>query len=265
MIKVPAKVVNRISNNLKRFQANAKLYQKNDVSEADTVTLVKDILSELFGFDKYKELTSEYKVNNLYVDLAVKVNGKVRLLIEVKSSGIKLNSNHLRQAMEYAYSKRLPWIVLTNGIEWQLHRVTFSPIVKPDELSSFDLLKINMNDKEDQMKLFLLCREGIDLDVIDEYDQHARVLNKFNLAQAVLSDSIILTIRRDLRKFFPDIKIDPQQILDILKNEVLRREVIEGEKSKEAKRLITRMTAKVNKQSDKPSSASDTGSQAKAQ
>ena len=41
--------------------------------------------------------------------------------------------------------------------------------------------------------------------------------------------------------------------------------MIEGEKSKEAKRLITRMTAKVNKQSDKPSSASDTGSQAKAQ
>lgn len=31
-----------------------------DVSEADTVTLVKDLFSELLGFDKYAEFTSEH-------------------------------------------------------------------------------------------------------------------------------------------------------------------------------------------------------------
>lgn len=48
------------------------------------MTIVKDLLSEVFGFDKYAELTSEL-IRGTYCDLAVKLDGKPRVLIEVKA------------------------------------------------------------------------------------------------------------------------------------------------------------------------------------
>ena len=35
--------------------------------------LVKDLLAEVFGYDKYAELTSEHAIRGTYCDLAVKV------------------------------------------------------------------------------------------------------------------------------------------------------------------------------------------------
>ena len=50
MFKIPKKVADRFSDNLKRFQTIALAHKSRDVSEADTVTLVKDILAEMFGY-----------------------------------------------------------------------------------------------------------------------------------------------------------------------------------------------------------------------
>ena len=40
------------------------------------------------GFDKYSEITSEYVIRSTYVDLAIKLDGKLALLIEVKAIGL---------------------------------------------------------------------------------------------------------------------------------------------------------------------------------
>ena len=52
-MKIPKKVTDRISDQLKKFQTIALSHKARDVSEADTVTLVKDILSDVFGYEKY--------------------------------------------------------------------------------------------------------------------------------------------------------------------------------------------------------------------
>ncbi|WP_281405290.1 hypothetical protein [Mesorhizobium sp. 8] len=44
MTKLPKKFVERITADLKKYQKIAAAQQKADVAEADTVTLVKDIL-----------------------------------------------------------------------------------------------------------------------------------------------------------------------------------------------------------------------------
>lgn len=84
---------------LKTFQGVATAARERDVSEADTVTVVKDILAELMGYDKYIELTSEQQIRGTFCDLAVRLDGKIRFLIEVKSAGTDLNASHLRQAV----------------------------------------------------------------------------------------------------------------------------------------------------------------------
>jgi hypothetical protein len=92
---VPKRVVERISGNLKSFQTILLQQKTRDVSEADTVTLVKDILSDILGYDKYAELTSEHNIRNTFCDLAIKLDNKLAFLLEVKAIGIELKDKQL--------------------------------------------------------------------------------------------------------------------------------------------------------------------------
>lgn len=245
MIKIPKKVLDRFSATLKNFQAVSISHKTRDVSEADTVTLVKDILSDTFGYDKYQELTSEQQIRGTYCDLAVKIDGKVKYLIEVKAAGINLNDAHLRQALNYGANQGIEWVVLTNSIDWRLYRIKFGQPIDFEECSSFSIANINLKSEEDQKRLFLLCREGICADAMDAYHQHTQLLNRFTVAQIVLMEPVIATVRREMRRLFPDLKVDHTHISDILVNEVLKREVIEGDKVKETQQKIKRAANKV--------------------
>jgi len=80
MNNIPEKITTRISQGLKKFQPIIVANKAKDVNESDTVTLIIDILSEMLGFDKYNDITTEHNVRGLYCDIALKVNGKIKLL-----------------------------------------------------------------------------------------------------------------------------------------------------------------------------------------
>ena len=101
----------------------------------------------------------------------------------------------------------------------------------------------------------MLCREGIATDAMGLYHQHTQILNKFTVAQIATSEPVIATIRRELKRLFPELKVDADQISDILMNEVLKREVIEGDKVKEIQQKIKKAAGKLSRQTkDKPTS-----------
>lgn len=258
-MKVPKKVIERFSRTLKQFQPIALAQKNRDVSEADTVTLVKDILSDMFGYDKYVELTSELQIRGTYCDLAVKLDGTIKYLIEVKSAGVTLNDSHLRQALNYASNQGIEWVVLTNAISWILYRVKFGQPIDQEHVSTFDLLALDARNDDDVRRMFLLCREGFVNDAMATYHQHSQLLNKYTVAKVVLSDPSVSVIRRELKRLFPDLKVDNAAIADILSNEVLKREVIEGDKVKEVEQRIRRASAKSTKQRATKISQSDTG------
>jgi predicted type IV restriction endonuclease len=257
MLKVPKKVIDRISSNLKTYQQVALSHKIKDVSEADTVTLVKDILAYCFGFDKYQELTSEQQIRGTYCDLAVKIEGKIKYLIEVKAAGVSLNESHLRQAVNYGAHQGIEWVVLTNAVEWQLHRIKFGQPIDHEEVSSFSFVDANAKKDDDINKMFLLCKEGINTDAMDAFHQHAQIVNKFTVAQILLTEPIISAVRREIRKYFPDVKLEAEQIADILNNDVLKREVIEGEKVKETQQKLKKLVAKYNKEQEKKKEKSE--------
>src|SRR5215217_6052726 len=98
MAKIPAKLSARLAVGIKRFQPILDSARARDVSEADTVTIVKDVLAEILGYDKYAEVTSEHLIRATYCDLAVKLDGKLAWLIEVKSAAVDLKDQHIKQA-----------------------------------------------------------------------------------------------------------------------------------------------------------------------
>ena len=74
MISVNTKVKERITKGLRKFQPILRKAQAADVNESDTVTIITDMLCEIFGYDKYENITSEFAIKKTYCDVAIKLD-----------------------------------------------------------------------------------------------------------------------------------------------------------------------------------------------
>jgi hypothetical protein len=241
---VPKRVTERISGKLRTFQNILQQQKARDISEADTVTLVKDILSEILGYDKYAELTSEHSIRNTFCDLAVKLDAKLAFLIEVKAIGIELKDNHVKQAVDYAANQGCEWVVLTNAVEWRLYHVLFKKPIDKHEVARIDMLSASTRNEGDLEKLYVLTREGFSKSAMAEYRDKKDATSRFMVAAVLLhSESVQSAIRREIRRV-SEILVDPEVIDRMLRDEVLKRETIEGDQADSASRRVQRCAEK---------------------
>ena len=140
--------------------------------------IVTDILSEIFGYDKYNEVTSEYEIKGTYCDLAIKLNGKSHYLIEVKAIGSDLKENHVKQAVDYAANEGVDWVLLTNGINWRVSRVSFTKPVSHEQVIELDFPSLNHRNSADMQSLFLLSREAIKKSALPNYHEQLQASNR---------------------------------------------------------------------------------------
>jgi len=245
MVKIPQKVSERLKKEINQFQKILSTAKDRDVNESDTVIIITDMLAKVFGFDKYTEITSEQAIRGTYCDLAIKLNGKIKFLIEVKAIGLTLKENHLRQAINYGANTGIPWVVLTNGVDWEIYKIRFEKPINYDLVCSFNFAELNSKKQEDQDKVFLLCREGIEKAAIEEFHDHVQSVNRFMVGAIVQSDPVISVIRRELRRIADGVKVTEEEIQTILYAEVLKRDIVQGEHAEEA---VTRVKKAQKKQ-----------------
>jgi predicted type IV restriction endonuclease len=237
---IPKKVSDRLSAGVKRFKPVLESAKSRDVNESDTSMIVTDMLADVFGFDKYNEITREYAIRGTYCDLAAKIDGKLQTLIEVKAIGVDLRENHIKQAVDCAANQGVEWVVLTNGQIWKVFSVSFSQPISADLVLELDMLGLDHNDEDAQEDLFLLSKEGIQRSGLDAYNDQLRVRSRFNLAALILSDTVLHTIRRELKRLSPAVRISVEEIRDALMHEVIKRHTIEGDKAVEAQKMVSR-------------------------
>jgi len=238
MASIPSKVEQRIKDGLKRFAPILIAQRDRDVSEADTVTVVKDILSDVLGYEKYLEVTSEHAIRGTYCDLAIKLEGKLRLLIEVKAIGIQLSEKHTKQAVDYATNQGLDWVALTNGIRWMLYRIHFKKPIEAKLVAEFDLLSTDLKSESDLEKVYLISREGLIRGAVVEFSEKQNATSKYLIAALLLHDEdVVAGIRRELRKV-TGILVEPTVIAEVLRNEIIKREALEGEEATQSERRV---------------------------
>ncbi|MCK4414396.1 MAG: type I restriction enzyme HsdR N-terminal domain-containing protein [Candidatus Eisenbacteria sp.] len=263
MATVPKRVAERFKKHLPAFQRVLQSARVRDVNESDTVTIVTDMLSTVFGYDKYSEITSEQAIRGTFCDLAVVVDGKTKFLIEVKAIGLTLKENHLRQAVGYGANQGIQWVVLTNGIDWEIYRLRFEKPIGYDLVCSIDFLTLNARKKDDHAKLFLLCKEGLAKAAIEEFAARTQSLNRFVLAALIQTETVANVLRREIRRMSPEVKVTADEIKDLL-GDVLKRDVVDGEAAVRARRQVGRAAGKMlRKRQSKgeagPSGAADDG------
>lgn len=247
MAIVPQKIQTRISEGLKRFQPIIESAKVRDVSESDTVVLLTGVLSEILGYDKYVDITTEFSIRGTYCDLALKIDGKLSLLIEAKAIGIELKEQHVKQAVDYAANKGVEWVILTNAVSWKVYKVVFSKPIQNILVCDVNFLNLKPKANQDIEQLFLLSKEAVAKSSLDEYFTQKQATNRFMIGNLLCEDSILSTLKKELKNIYPDIKVTHEEIKNVLTLDVIKREIFAGEEAEEAKKKI----AKSNKRKEK--------------
>lgn len=273
---IPKKALDRVGGQLKRFQNILAGAKARDISESDTVLIIIDVLADMLGYDKYTEVTTEFAIRGTFVDLAVKIGSEVRFLIEAKAIGVELKDAHVKQAIDYGANHGIEWVILTNGINWRVYKIHFRQPIDKSMVFDLDLLQTTARNSQLLDCFGNLSKEGFTPSSMAAAFQQRQATSKFSLAALLLSDVMVGNLRRELRKAFPGLKVEEQQLREALQNEVLKREVVDSEEAKlatgalkKASRAAERAKAKAaittdHKLQDSVSSTVGSGSDANA-
>jgi hypothetical protein len=199
------------TNQIDRFATAFREARERGANESDTVMYLVKFFEDVLGYDSLKgEISKELAIKDRYCDIALKVDGTVRLLVEAKAAGLKsLADKHIEQAENYASRAGVPWVLLTNGIEWRLYRLTFAEAEGIAHDLAFETSLLDGGDAEGfWSKLSLLSRDSLKRDELEAFWAQKKVLSAASVVKVLFHEDVLRDVRRLLRK-------DAEAMLDI--------------------------------------------------
>jgi predicted type IV restriction endonuclease len=214
----------RMKAAIKKFGKPLSDLVARDANEGDTRLLVTDMLCDGFGFDKYTELTTEYRVKGEFADYGIRLEKDLIAFLEVKRVATKLAAKHLRQVETYAVNEGVEWVILTSGVVWQVYHITGGLPIVVDLALEVDLLgEETLTQKANQ--LYYLTRESLKRRQIDSLWQAKRATSPKSLAKVLRAENVVAAIRKELRRTTGQ-SVTEQEIVRLLNDTVLRPECL---------------------------------------
>lgn len=218
---LPDAVIKQINQGLDTYRTPLRDARKHGVSEGDTGLLVHGMLADVFGYDRFHEITSEFKIKGNFADFAIKLDGKVTVIVEVKAIGVKLNDQHIFQASSYAAQEGVDWVVLTNGSQWNLYRVEFTKPVNTTKVLTLEFIDGTPNLDE----LILVHHFGMQKGVAESFWQRMRALSAANLVKALLDDTVLRELGAHIRRT-TNLRVDVAELRERLIADVLKEGLV---------------------------------------
>lgn len=193
---------------LRRFATAFKDARDRQANESDTVMYLVKFFEEVLGYDSLKgEISKELAIKDRYCDVALKVDGSVKALVEVKAAGLKgLADKHIEQAENYASRAGLRWVVLTNGVEWRLYHLTFNEGEGINHDLAFEANLIGELESDPDglwSKLGVLSRASMKKDEVEEFWSHKKALSPSAVVKVLFHEDVLAVIRRELNRDAP--------------------------------------------------------------
>jgi predicted type IV restriction endonuclease len=196
--------------------------EKLDCNEAETRRRIERIFETLMGYDVFKYLSRERAVRGAgeteHVDFTIQVEdsdeAKPIIMLEIKRINVDLGRKHLKQVSSYAINAGCEWILLTNSKEWKLYHVTFGQPPVTKLIRSWNIVA---DDVPSLAKHFeLVSFKSVKKGALDRIWQKTNVLHPRNLLQAILSESSVKILRRELRKD-SGVHLSPEDIVSAVR------------------------------------------------
>lgn len=232
-----------IDKPLKKFLPNLVDARTANLNEADTVQRIIRVFETVLGYDLLQDVSREAQMKNKFVDIAIKVDGAVQLLVEAKSAATVLRDRHIEQAQAYASRNNYRWVVLTNSIDWRLFHLTFEEGIEYELAFAVDLSDAEAFD-DAACKLALLHKQSIRKGELEKFWRTAKALGPASIARGLFHEDALNVIRRLVRKhegFLVDQEDLAKSIHDMLTTEA--REQIGPLRIGKARRAPVRRTS----------------------
>ena len=183
---------------LRKYLAHLTAARDANLNEADTAQRLVKIFEDVLGYDAMSEITREMQVKDKYVDIAIKIEDRVKFLVEVKAAGIELRDRHIEQAERYAAENNIRWVLLTNGITWNLYHLTFEEGIDYERAFSVDIAATPIERVCECIGL--LHRNSIRKGLHEEFWEHRKALSASSIAKALFTEEALRLVRREIRR-----------------------------------------------------------------
>ncbi len=238
-----------LMNKLNRFATAFREARDRGANESDTVMYLIKFFEEILGYDSLKgEISKELAIKDRYCDVALKVDGTVRVLVECKAASQKgLAEKHIEQAENYASRGGLNWVLLTNAIEWKLYHLTFAEGegIAHDVAFEMNFLDDLQNIPETTWeKLSLLERDAVAKGALEEYWGQKKALSPASVVRAFFTQDVLTTIRRELNRNAPA-RLDVQDVFNAIRDVLSKEALLEAgdisiTKTRKRRRRVTK-------------------------
>jgi hypothetical protein len=121
----------------------------------------------------------------------------------------------------------------------------FSKPIEQELVVDINFSTLSPRSEHDLDLLYLWCKEGWQRSVLGEYQAQKQALSRFFIGAMLQTEPVLEIIRRELKRVSPDVRIDLDQLKQVLISEVIKRDVLEGDKADEARKKIARTASKV--------------------
>jgi hypothetical protein len=192
--------------------------EKSDCNEAETRRRIERIFESLMGYDAFRHLSRERAVRGAgeteHVDFAIQLgegdSAKPQIMIEIKRVCVDLAPKHLKQVSSYAINAGCEWILLTNSKEWRLYHVSFGQPPVTKLIHGWNIITDDVSVLAQRFDL--ISYKNVKKGGLADLWQKTNVLHPRNLLQAILSDSSLNALRRELRKQ-SGVLLSPEEIM----------------------------------------------------
>ncbi len=201
--------------------------RERDANESDTVMYLIEFFKEVLGYDPLEgDISKEVAVNDRYCDFGIRVEGKVVFLVESKSAGVQgLKSKHIEQAENYASRAAINWVLLTNGVLWQLYHLTFGNGIEHELVFEVNLV----DDLEQKAQwiwdtLSVLSKRSVREDSLETYYEQQKLLSPKNIVNLLLGEEVLTKLRQELNRKSPsrlELAAIFEGVRDVLSQEAL--------------------------------------------
>ncbi len=213
--------VQQVQKYLKKYIAILQTASQKDVNESDTSNIINDILGEVLGYDKFFDVTTEYKIRGQYADYGIRFNNKIHAFIEVKAINITLNQNHLFQVASYAVHEGVDWAILTNGNVWQLYRIENTKPIKLTLVTAIDLFEKEQRLPEKCNAFAVFHKKSLMSGYIEKLWKEKACINPDALRKILMSKACIDFLRKQIKRQ-SGYKVDPEQVQKMLASSLLK-------------------------------------------
>jgi predicted type IV restriction endonuclease len=187
---------------LKKLIPVLRQARQENLNEANTVQRLIMVFQEVLGYDPLTEIVRELEIKDKYVDLALRIDGVVKIYVEAKSAASELRDRYIDQAKGYAALSNIRWVVLTNGLVWNLYHLSVSEDEGLDyeRVFSVDLSVEDLDLDKCADSLALLHRNNVRKGEHEEFWKKCAALDAHSLGRALYTESVLSLVRREIRK-----------------------------------------------------------------